>query len=118
MTQLMLFDTDSLTTAGAPVSPAVLPPKKSQVARSNAQRGNSQVAASSQPISSTESRTATGDFAQSGDDNLHRMGDLARLVLLRYQLVAKRREEMAARRVHRRSEPQRRSQIQPFAQGS
>ncbi|WP_253160518.1 hypothetical protein [Stieleria tagensis] len=34
------------------------------------------------------------------DGEPQRMGDLARLVLLRYQLVAKRREEIAARRAN------------------
>jgi hypothetical protein len=32
------------------------------------------------------------------ESGLHHMGDLARLVLLRYDLVAKRRAEIAARR--------------------
>ncbi len=32
------------------------------------------------------------------DSGLHHMGDLARLVLLRYELVAKRRARLAARR--------------------
>jgi hypothetical protein len=34
----------------------------------------------------------------SSDRGLHHMGDLARLVLLRYDLMAKRRAEFAARR--------------------
>jgi len=35
------------------------------------------------------------------DGGLHHMGDLARLVLLRYDVVAKRRATMAARRAAR-----------------
>lgn len=35
------------------------------------------------------------------DNGLHHMGDLARLVLLRYDLVAKRRAAMAARKAAR-----------------
>ncbi len=37
------------------------------------------------------------------DSGLHHMGDLARLVLLRYDLVAKRRALMAARKAGKRS---------------
>ena len=36
-----------------------------------------------------------------GEGGVHHMGDLARLVLLRYDVVAKRRAVMAARRVAR-----------------
>lgn len=36
------------------------------------------------------------------EDGVHHMGDLARLVLLRYDVVAKRRAVMAARRANRR----------------
>ena len=37
------------------------------------------------------------------DSGLHHMGDLARLVLLRYDLVAKRRAAMAARKAARKA---------------
>ncbi|OYP36809.1 hypothetical protein [Rhodopirellula sp. MGV] len=114
MTQLMLFDTDSLTTAVAPVSAASAPPavaivpaaqsgqptqsekRKAAMARNNGQNGNTNVAAATRSITSASQ--------DAGDDNLHRMGDLARLVLLRYQLVAKRREEFLSRAAARRAE--------------
>jgi hypothetical protein len=35
------------------------------------------------------------------DSGMHHMGDLARLVLLRYELVAKRRAMMAAKNANR-----------------
>ncbi|MEM6469747.1 MAG: hypothetical protein AAF802_09370 [Planctomycetota bacterium] len=74
MTQMMLFDSNATTTV-APVLPTPTP----------------QATASSVASSQSGSR-------QPGEDGIHQMGDLARLVLLRYQLMAKRREEIAARK--------------------
>jgi hypothetical protein len=79
MTQMMLFDSNSVATAN-PLAP---PP----LATVNPSSPASPSAVSPRLPSPT-----------AGEDGVHRMGDLARLVLLRYQLVAQRREEMAARR--------------------
>ena len=53
----------------------------------------------------TEKSEAVGSRGQlnsaSSDDGVQRMGDLARLVLLRYDLMAKRRAQYAARRCAR-----------------
>lgn len=64
MTQMMLFDHQSLAT------PTLTPPA---------------------------TRPSVKPSSEETDDGIHRMGDLARLVVLRYQLVAKRREAMASR---------------------
>ena len=92
MTQMMLFDPCSL----APSTP---------VAVNSAAVAASPVAAS--PVvsrSRSTKSTAVGRTPRENrnhadaEDGIHHMGDLARLVLLRYQLVAQRRQEMAARR--------------------
>lgn len=98
MTQMMLFNANSLApnslatvnssvTAPSPVGNAPFSPNP---VASNPGRGK-RIAANSATSPSFPTPVA-------GEDGVHRMGDLARLVLLRYQLVARRREEMAARR--------------------
>ncbi|MCC9603284.1 hypothetical protein LOC67_22270 [Stieleria sp. JC731] len=125
MTQLMLFDTDSLTTTAAPLATPIVPTTKASAKRragsslaasrrspaqatrirqtENAQVAeNSQVIAETKPmISPSQTQNTQSSSGQPGDENMHRMGDLARLVLLRYQLVAKRREELLARSARR-----------------
>jgi hypothetical protein len=77
MTQLLLFDSPASTT------------ETSLVATQST---------STQPTS-TQPQAAESVAAQlEYDGGVHHMGDLARLVLLRYELVAKRRAMMAANR--------------------
>lgn len=82
MTQMLLFD--------APVGiadSALLPVADfGSVAESTAAPGSS------------DSATCCGPGEGATDGGLHHMGDLARLVLLRYDLLAKRRAHYAARR--------------------
>ncbi|MFK8114180.1 MAG: hypothetical protein AB8B91_18405 [Rubripirellula sp.] len=73
MTQLLLFNSTNNSTTAAPladVTPVVTP---------------------AAPAENLAERLEH-------ESGLHHMGDLARLVLLRYDLVAKRRAEMAARK--------------------
>ncbi|GAA5506736.1 hypothetical protein [Novipirellula caenicola] len=89
MTQLMLFDSPVVTSpiasrsAVAVASPAVVAPKAVQ---------SSAVRRSERP--GTTAAAAKGNEAKAG---LNHMGDLARLVLMRYDLVAARRAARAAR---------------------
>jgi len=76
MTQMLLFDSPT-----GPAETNVLPVAKSIADEAEKAAGEKKVA------------------AQLGHDSgLHHMGDLARLVLLRYDLVAKRRARMAGRK--------------------
>jgi len=52
------------------------------------------------PVASPEKAPAESGVSEvsTPESGLHHMGDLARLVLLRYELVAKRRARAAARR--------------------
>ncbi|MDA7492679.1 hypothetical protein N8510_01140 [bacterium] len=92
MTQMLLFD--------APADAAILPVAESFQAESvvtgNAVTGNA-VVERSVPVK--RSNVAAKNDREGG---VHHMGDLARLVLLRYDVVAKRRAVMAARRATRR----------------
>ncbi|MBD54915.1 MAG: hypothetical protein CMM05_07530 [Rhodopirellula sp.] len=92
MTQMLLFD--------APADAAILPVTESFQAESvvagNAVTGNG-VVERSVPVK--RSNVAAKNDREGG---VHHMGDLARLVLLRYDVVAKRRAVMAARRATRR----------------
>ena len=78
MTQMLLFD------APAGIADSALIPMAD---------------AAKSPISSEAEQVAAALHSDSG---LHHMGDLARLVLLRYDLMAKRRAERAARRSKQR----------------
>ena len=75
MTQLMLFD--------APASSATIVPTAQLTAIETEPQAQSPSASSPQTVEPVE--------------GVQRMGDLARLVLLRYQLVAQRRAAQAAR---------------------
>jgi hypothetical protein len=77
MTQMLLFDS-SANNAGS----SVVPSSTSEGVTQNTEEAN--VAAQLEH-----------------DSGMHHMGDLARLVLLRYDLVAKRRAMMAARKAAR-----------------
>lgn len=103
MTQMMLFDSNSLVTnslatnslANAnPAAPALGPLFGGYLHPSPVDSGFVQ----NQPASPRPATSPSLPAPAAGEDGVHRMGDLARLVLLRYQLVARRREEMAARR--------------------
>ncbi|MEM0924721.1 MAG: hypothetical protein AAGJ83_01665 [Planctomycetota bacterium] len=72
MTQMLLFE-PNLTSSVLPVPPS---------------------ATASESSGPASTRRPAGPEA----DGIHQMGDLARLVLLRYQLMAKRREDSAARK--------------------
>ena len=92
MTQMMLFDSNSLAT----------PPLAANSLAANslaAASPSSQTPATVVPrtVANHPTASARSTSPASTEDGVHRMGDLARLVLLRYQLVAKRREAMAAR---------------------
>ena len=93
MTQMMLFDSAALDSSpiAAPVAtPVVNPPAPLPAAASGRDRVAGERAAQRNAGMPNAAATDCGD-------GLHHMGDLARLVLLRYQLVAQRRAEMAAR---------------------
>ncbi len=77
MTQMLLFDSSTNKTG-------------SSVVPTSASEGVAQIA--------TEANVAA---QLEHDSGMHHMGDLARLVLLRYDLVAKRRAMMAARKAAR-----------------
>ena len=84
MTQMLLFDAPANA-----VDAAILP-----------------VSERFQPESAAAERSAPVKRSNAAaqldhDGGLHHMGDLARLVLLRYDVVAKRRATMAARRAAR-----------------
>ncbi len=90
MTQMLLFD--------APVGfadAAVLPVTDSESSASAVQ-----VMERPNPVKGREKgrRTSLDSLSPSGDSEVHRMGDLARLVLLRYDLMAQRRARYSARR--------------------
>lgn len=98
MTQMMLFDT-SASSATAPLPAkslpsASLPVRSSVAAVSPRNAGVSGHAGRS--VSRSRGSLGHGSLGHA-EDGIQQMGDLARLVLLRYQLVAKRREEMASR---------------------
>ena len=76
MTQMLLFDT--------PTENSAVP-----------------VAATADMEAATEDQNIAAQLEH--DSGLHHMGDLARLVLLRYELVAKRRARMAARKAASRA---------------
>ncbi len=84
MTQLLLFD------GPAPTDTVVLPGKDAALASAS--------------FSAAEPRESSADGGENlaerlqSDGGLNHMGDLARLVLLRYDLMAKRRAQFAARR--------------------
>jgi hypothetical protein len=77
MTQMLLFDSSANNTSNS-----VLQTSATEGVNQNAREAN--VAAQLEH-----------------DSGMHHMGDLARLVLLRYDLVAKRRAMMAARKTAR-----------------
>lgn len=84
MTQLMLFDSPSSAAISSPAAIAAAPVLTPPSARS----GNT-------PVSQSAQKGGRGTEVRQG---LNHMGDLARLVLLRYELAAKRRERMRAAR--------------------
>ena len=87
MTQMLLFD--------APVDAAILPVAESFQAES--------VVAENAFVERSVPVKRSNVAARSDSEGcVHHMGDLARLVLLRYDVVAKRRAVMAARRTNRR----------------
>lgn len=87
MTQMLLFD--------APVDAAILPVAESFQADSLV--AENAVLERSVPVKRSNVGVKSGC-----EDGVQHMGDLARLVLLRYDVVAKRRAVMAARRANRR----------------
>ena len=87
MTQMLLFD--------APADAAILPVAESFQAETA-------VVERRVPVKRSAVAKRSGVAAETDQEGgVHHMGDLARLVLLRYDVVAKRRAVMAARRVAR-----------------
>ncbi len=85
MTQLLLFEPTTTT----PVADAV------EFARAaNLAAASQTAAADTEPTQNSNSQNIRGENATPG---MHHMGDLARLVLMRYDLVARRRAALAAR---------------------
>lgn len=82
MTQMLLFDPPTASApVSAPAAPVLPEPQKAPV----------------RPIPAVK-RAAASVSANDHKAGLNHMGDLARLVLLRYELAAKRRADMAAKR--------------------
>ncbi|MDA8697668.1 hypothetical protein N9M41_04250 [Rhodopirellula sp.] len=99
MTQMMLFDAP----VGISTAP-VLPAKDTghqeqggQVSRPELGRRNRYCTSRTNHAAKTQCEGVSVD----GEGDVQRMGDLARLVLLRYDLMAKRRAHYAARRCAR-----------------
>ena len=99
MTQLMLFDAPASVSVAAPLAPTVNEPAVSEqasardTAKENAFSSNRRRAAvSGAGDARRPSRQETG---QRG--GMHHMGDLARLVLMRYEMVHRRRAALAQR---------------------
>ena len=87
MTQMLLFD--------APADAAILPVAESFQA-------DNPVAETAVVERSVPVKRINVAAKNDHEGGVHHMGDLARLVLLRYDVVAKRRAVMAARRATRR----------------
>lgn len=85
MTQMMLFDAPAAPLFSAPVVTASASPA---VLDSTSVMDSAMDSIEEAQIESSAKQT---------EDGLHRMGDLARLVLLRYELMAKRRARRAQR---------------------
>jgi hypothetical protein len=99
MTQMLLFDASSpspAATVAAPVAPRPIPRPAAMPSGipSDIPSGRQ----TRQEI--TNMPTPAARSAAESSDGVQHMGDLARLVLLRYQLVAKRRAEMEARKAN------------------
>jgi hypothetical protein len=87
MTQMLLFDAPA---AAAPLGTAIV--ASAEVAATAVRSKPTKVIASApQEVLVGESERRTSDGGP------HHIGDLARLVLLRYELMAKRREQLAKR---------------------
>jgi hypothetical protein len=89
MTQLNLFDLPSATADSTAPSVVAMPP------------ANYPVPAPAQtPQPARRRRRRKGSASSSNDkiEGVQRMGDLARFVIMRYELAVKYREEMEARR--------------------
>jgi hypothetical protein len=109
MTQMMLFDTTcslnaaspsvSTPSVAAPATTATTPrPQRSGRAEQHpsGEIAEAAIAGRRAARSSRPAAPQPRPVTPQSDEGLHTMGDLARLVLLRYQLVAKRREALAA----------------------
>ena len=91
MTQMLLFDAVPENAAVVPAASAGTVPAADTV--------SSGPVGSSPGSLGSQARRAGGQLEREDrQGGVHHMGDLARLVLLRYDLVAKRRAEIAARR--------------------
>ena len=84
MTQMLLFDSSTH-------------PSEAAVIHGSSLRGERTAVESSVGVEAA-SEDRGGAESSEHQGGVHRIGDLARLVLLRYELVAKRRAAMAARR--------------------
>jgi hypothetical protein len=100
MTQMMLFDTGSLT--AAPVAATGSLPTATAAASAITRVASPKAGYRDADVSAARAATPAPPRRRTlppaaGEDGVQHMGDLARLVLLRYQLVAQRRQALAAR---------------------
>ena len=101
MTQLMLFDAPSNTTSSASMAAAAVDYARTvnrapQTRDIQARDIQVHTAAAAQTTGATASVSSAGS-PETHQAGVNHMGDLARLVLMRYDLLARRRAEIAAR---------------------
>lgn len=104
---MMLFDAPSNTTSSASMAAAAVDYARTvnrtpQVRETHARDAQVQAVSAVQATGTPASANSAGLMNPAGSAETHQagvnhMGDLARLVLLRYDLLARRREEIAAR---------------------
>jgi hypothetical protein len=95
MTQLMLFEATSNTSPSPYIAGAAVDYART-VNLSSSPMSSSPM--SSSPMSSSPmSSSPMSGYPETPQTGVNRMGDLARLVLMRYDLLARRRAEIAAR---------------------
>ncbi len=96
MTQLMLFDAPSNTTSSASMAAAAVDYARTVNGTPQARPSRAPQDQAVQAASATASASSAGS-PESHQAGVNHMGDLARLVLMRYDLLARRRAEIAAR---------------------
>lgn len=99
MTQLMLFDAPSNTTSSASMAAAAVDYARTVNGTPQARAPRAPQDPAVQTASATASASSAGspETPETHQAGVNHMGDLARLVLMRYDLLARRRAEIAAR---------------------
>lgn len=92
MTQLMLFDAPASVSVATPVANTPSPAAQAAAAGENERWGSRRQSARA---SGTRPRQPRPQASEEG--GMHHMGDLARLVLMRYEMVHRRRTALAQR---------------------